>query len=261
MVEEGAKEVVEREILSGKDGDHGDGLAGFTIKGNTPYWTYLHKANALHLTRNQQYTMLLRHLHKDGVAFKDIRNRLINMAKKEGLYSPARGPWCESSDKDGLIPAYRPFNQLVKNNTAWAVALDNFTKWVGRNWSNYYEKKEKSTAPVVKTSQVLEIPQDDGTVKEIKVTIRGINDEQFEAWLDAMTKPVRELSFKEQEQIMLQNPDLLSTLYGNIAEEKGAVEEYNMLVDALGSPEQMVEVAPRGITPDIGEPSGQFIAQ
>ena len=41
---------------------------------------------------------------------------------------------------------------------------------------------------------------------------------------------------------MLQNPELLTTLYGNIAEERGKQEEYNLFVDALGFPEQSLAV-------------------
>lgn len=167
-------------------GTYGDGLGGFTGWQNDPYFSFIGKANSLHIKRNEQYTMLFRKLQNEGTAFKDIKKRLLNHAKKVGIYKPTVGPWSEISADGTMLPTHRPYNELVKARVAWAVALSNFLSWVSRNWESYTEEKTASNSAMKpKTRQKILI---DGT--EYTITIRGIDDELFERWM--MQRPVEE---------------------------------------------------------------------
>ena len=215
------------------NGSYGDGLEGFTIKGNTPYWGYLHSGNAFKLKANEQYLLCMRHMQKDGVAFKDIRNRLLNEAKTEGLYYKTKGPWAP----DG---GYRPLNDMVKARVAWALALNNFTTWISRNWVSYTEPMVKSEAEKKpKTRQEISLPKLDGTFEARKITIRNLSDLEYEDWILSMKGEGEDASPEALERMIKRDAEKVITCILNVVEED--VKLFNYLVDELN---KMTTVAP-----------------
>ena len=192
-----------------------DNVGGFVVQDKEGYFSYIHKANAMHLSANQQYTLLFRKLQADGVNFKDIKKRLLNVAKKEGLYLEN---W---KNEDTGVMEYRDFSALVKNKTAWAVALHNFLGWVSRNWVSYAEaKKETESVKKPSVKMTINIP----TIGERKITIKGISEREYELWMEyeRMISPVeKELSVEQLYNLYKLEKSTFSEFLADELEETG----------------------------------------
>lgn len=207
-----------------------DKVDGFNLVKGNKFWSLLHAANALHISQRNKYLELFRTLHNDGVAFNDIKNRLLNEAKGCGYYQRTIGPWSKVDGTGTLLPTYRPFSDCVKAGVAWAVALNNFLSWVSRNWSSYTEEKVATEA--VKVPKFTTIITVNGVEKKIRV--RGISEEDFESWKGSITRPIDlTLSVDQMVELFKMNSDLFMTEVGNYAQEHGLVDQFNALAEKI----------------------------
>lgn len=215
---------------------YGDNVSGFTIvKGAvSEYWSILHGANSLHLKRNEQYTMLLRKLQADGVAFKDIQKRLLNVAKADGIYKKSKGPWCAQDATGSYIPEYRPYKQLRSANVAWAVALGNFLTWKARNWSDYDTPVIVSEKPKPKKHSI--------TVnirgEERKVTLRNISEDEWDEYIATISGDAEEMAPETIENLIKSDVVYAVALLHNVLEERGldVDDEIGSLITKIESP-------------------------
>jgi hypothetical protein len=199
----------------------------FTPLVENKFWSRLQEANRQHVTAQQQYLHLLKDLENQGVAFKDIRNYMLNEAKRAGLYQKVNGE-------------YPSKNELKRRNEAWFVALKNFGAWVNRNYDGRYDKvitsEDRKNAQAKRKAEKSE--------KKTSVITRSeeggeVRTDVVETTTD-MDAPVEEsLTPQQIEAILFNNLDIL----GEYAEDKGALVEFNALMVAIGKPEAKIVAA------------------
>lgn len=90
-------------------------------------------AESTYQTAGEKRRMAVARLSAMNVAFKDIHNRLLNEAKKEGYYV---------TEADLL--------EAKAERKQWIVYLCQFTDWLYRTYSNYNEPIKKAEKDVIK---------------------------------------------------------------------------------------------------------------
>lgn len=242
-------------------------LTKFNLLSDNQYWNFLKDAQDAHVSNRDKHEGLLAHCQETGVAFADLQNFLLNQAKKVGLYRmDHKGPKAE-----GGKPTFPPWALVIKTN--WGFALSEFMKY-SRRYKDYGIKIEKEARPNKNRPVVLKMKRTaaDGTVTESEVKIEGVqNSKQAIDLLTPADRKVPEpkapvvagtskpseikhsapvippvsagLSKAQIQAIIINNWSVL----GEICREKGAVEEFNLLMDALGIEEEMIIEVPSSL--------------
>lgn len=219
----------------------------FNLISDNPFWDILKKANDFHVSRRDQYQVLTDTLKAKGVAFKDIKNHLLNEAKKCGLYT--RSMWSDTQK----TMVFRTWSDLRQCKYAWVIALNNYLVWLHSNLKDYGVRKDriaKKNTPVVKKQTIVRKTTDSqtGAVKEVKTETVSTSqdvpvDRSLSGWSETIlgsgiVAPItQDLTVLQKQTLILQNLGIL----GNICKEKGAVKEFNLLMTALGSIEYVIE--------------------
>lgn len=185
-------------------------------------WDVLQEANQMHVTAGQRYLYLVKDLETQCVSFSDIGNFILNEAKRAGVYRKINGQYASKT-------------QLKKQNEAWFVAYKNFMAWLNYNYAGSYDKvitsamraeardKRKAEKAQRKTTAITRSSADGSESRTEVVETSGDMDAPLENVLSA----------DQIAAIVLNNLGIL----GDFAAEKGAGEEYNVLMDAIGKTE------------------------
>lgn len=214
-----------------------DHVSEFTLENECKYWSLLAEANSMYLTISQRYESLMRGMETDGVAFKDIEKRMLNLAKENGLYTKTKGPWNPRDNAGNAELSYRPFKDMVKGKVNWAVQLSLYSAWQRRNWVSYKEE----------TEEVVSVKKFKGKItlsvggEEIECTITGLTASQFDL-VEGKIKVVDEdksLTPDELGELFVRNRDFIFSEIGNLAEKENIVPVYNTLVSDL-SPSHVI---------------------
>ena len=201
------------------------------------FWQYLQGANGLHLSVKEKYNGLLRELKADGVAFSDIKKRMMKEAKRNGLH---RKTHYDSSNQKMV---YRTEKSLRDAKVAWFHELELFLQFVKRNYRDYgvpAEKKNMKGVDKSKKSAVITRKTDShGNTTEVRTEVIGANVQRTTGGINSPV--VSELTLIQRQQVILQNFSVL----GGIAESKGraAIEAFNHLMVALGQSEEIIDIA------------------
>jgi len=207
------------------------------------FFGILSQVSSFHVSARKLHGELLVKLHKQGVAFKDCRKFLLNRAAESGLWE--RGMRIEECKK-----------------RSWYVSMQNFLNWKDRHYSDYGVQKDLSllysrnkikgedfAKTVVKATKTRkknangEVLEEKEIVTETTETVREkVERIKAEAKAKAeslLNKPVIEgLSTIQIQTVILSNLSIL----GKIAIEKGASEQFNAFMAALGQFDEMVQV-------------------
>lgn len=235
-------------------------LTKFNLLADNPFWSQLQEAQSAHVKARDRYEDLLTLCKEAGVKFSDIQSYLLNQAKKVGLYRMS------SKGKDGK-PAFPTWGEVIRTN--WGFALSGFLQYKGRTYKDYdvrvdkVIKVRKPSSPV--TSLKVRKTAPDGKVTETRIDLEGaksakhalelltpadkIVPEPLAPVVPSTAKPSEivhsspsippvsaGLSKAQIQAIIINNWSVL----GEICREKGAVEEFNLLMDALGIEEEMI---------------------
>lgn len=206
-----------------------DGILRFSCLTANSYWSLLEDANKSYISIGHKYHMLFRKLENDGVAFADIRNFLMNEAKRAGLLE-------KRPDNNGNMnwPSRKVLKAL---RPAWYHQLGLFLQWVERNYVSYKvevkdprRKKEAgvTSAPAApqSTTRVTETRDGEGNTRRIEETTTG----STATAAAPMNGPVAsELSSAQVMAIIQSNWSVLE----EYCSEKGASEQFEALMEAL----------------------------
>lgn len=244
-------------------------LTKFNLLSDNPFWSQLQQAQDAHVKSRDRYEDLLSLCQEAGVKFEDIKNYLLNQAKKVGLYR------MNHKGKDGK-PSFPPWGNVVATN--WGFALNQFLVYKSKNYKDYGLRSDKVIKPNKNKPTILKFKRTaaDGTVTEHKVEIEGVQNSkqaidlltdkdrivpdpiapvvpqtskpsELNAAFPTPAPPLEDksstlapidkgLSKVQIQTIILSNFSIL----GEICREKGALEEFNLLMDALGVEEEMI---------------------
>lgn len=165
------------------------------------YMGILADVSQLHRTSRQKYLELFRLLQKKGVKFEHIRSFLINEAKRCHLHRK-----CIYNPETSKM-RYKTQAELRKGKVEWFVQLENFHKWVKRNYLSY--DKEQDT--VSRTS--------------IKVKEKTIIHRRKET----SSTEVKDITKEEMKALLLANISSFQTLCESI----GATKEFESILRKL----------------------------
>ena len=188
------------------------------------FWDRIITVNDQHVTASQQYLHLMQDLETQRVAFNDIKNFLMNEAKRAGLYQKSNGNY--------------PKWKEVKD-TAWGRALHNTMAWIANNYDGSYSKRITSEdRKQARQQRKAEKAQKKVTTVTRKADGGEIRQDTVETTVD-MDAPVESsLTADQLFQIVTQNVGIL----GDLAAEKGekARVAYNTFVTEMGWPEEII---------------------
>lgn len=223
-----------------------EGLVRFNLTADNPFWSLLQEAHKAHITARERHCDLLELCKSKGVAFQDIEKHLLNEAKRCGLYRKTKASLSTKV-------AYPSRSDLSKSKVAWFVALENFLRWKMRNYRDYDVRSDK---PIVTKQKPKEInvvrktTDSKGNVTETKHKIVGASKADLkeiaaiesgksatapEKSHDMLGKVEHDLTPLQLQVLIIRNIGIL----GDMAEEKGAVKEWNALCEALGLIEEI----------------------
>lgn len=239
-------------------------LTKFNLLSDNQYWNLLKDAQDAHVSSRDRHESLLQLCQETGVAFGDIKNYLLNQAKKVGLYRMTHG--------SPAGPVFPPWGLIIKTN--WGYALSEFLKYKQRKYKDYgipvdkVVKVRKTKPTVLKFKRTAP----DGTVTEHETIVEGakssrevidlltpadrIVPEPLAPVVPSTGKPSEivhsapvippvstGLSVAQIQAIIVNNWSVL----GGICKEKGCIEEFNLLMDALGIEEEMIIEVPTSL--------------
>lgn len=174
---------------------------------------------SLHVTARQKNIQLLKHLAGKGVQFKDIRQYLLNEAKRCGLW--------EAGKKEEHY-----------KSRAWYVAVVNFKLWLTKNFTDYNVSKVKAVE--VKAGQK-EAPREIIVRHEVKP-------------IDS-SKPVNKIipvanKMVDSKAVLAASTKLATTVK---VEEQGEIARLKALLAAKEANEELPEDKPglMGVTPNV----------
>lgn len=208
------------------------GVRKFELLRENDYWMTLRKANQQHVTSQQLYGQLLDKLEANRVNFKDIRAFMLNEAKRCGLLQ-------KNYFVEGKGFQYPPKKKMKQDRLAWFVALQNFCNWVAYNYDGDYGRVRKHLSKEERKEQKKELTvtrrsSDGKESTETRTVITGASKEELLSSVPegaTVTSPITsDLSKAQLQALFISYPDVL----GEIAEQQGAVKQFNALCIAMG---------------------------
>lgn len=236
-------------------------LTKFNLLADNQYWNLLKDAQDAHVSSRDRHESLLQLCQETGVAFADIKNYLLNQAKKVGLYR------MNHASPNG--PVFPPWGLIIKTN--WGNALSEFLQYKGRKYKDYGVSVDKVVKVRKNKPVVLKFKRTaaDGTVTEHETVIEGASSSKEvvelltpadkivpEPLAPAVPSTAKDSEIKHSAPVIPPVSSGLSkaqiqaiiinnwSVLGEICREKGAVEEFNLLMDALGIEEEIIVELP-----------------
>lgn len=199
-------------------------MVKFTMTGSNEYWDILKDAQDLHVSARDRHEDLLTLCKNKGVAFKDLRNHLLNEAKKVGLYY--RNKW---EEKSGAM-VYPSFEGI--KDFSWGHALHTFLKYTKKYVDYQIEAPVKAprVTLIKRTPQVIEVQEGAATAQVVAAdgTTETITERRHTSGLVVpLTEP---LSVDKIALLIHANIDTLEDL----AEEHGVHDQFLACLKAMG---------------------------
>lgn len=216
-------------------------MVKFTMTGSNEYWDILKEAQDLHVSARDRHEDLLALCKDKGVKFTDLRNHLLNEAKKVGLYF--RNKW---EEKSGSM-VYPGFTAI--KDYSWGHALHTFLNYANKKYIEYGVEapvKEPRVTLIKRTKPVMEVQE--GAAGGTKVTLHHTGEngtETTETIEDRRHAPENVLIVPLAEPLGLDKIKLL--VHANLgvleelAAEAGVHDEFLEVMRAMGLVEQIEE--------------------